>query len=193
VPQVRKAAKPFADDAIAQLALAEAEFDARNYSAAEAAADRAIAADSKLADALIYKGRARMALAQKAQDTDTATWQDVRKWFAMANRLDPDDPEPLILFYMTFPASGQAPSANSVVGLNRAHELAPQDRNLRMLTAFQYLVDGKATEARNLLTLVAYDPHADKQATTATGILDKLDQEGAAAALELLKKDGLRW
>jgi tetratricopeptide (TPR) repeat protein len=98
---------------MAQATLAEAEYDAGNYKEAEAAADRAIAADPKLIDGLIYKAMARMALVEEDKAAGPAQWAQVRKLIAAANRLDPDDPEPLMLFYRSFSAEGREPTKNA--------------------------------------------------------------------------------
>jgi len=189
---IRKAAAPFPSDAIAQAALAEAEFDGSNYAAAEVAADRAIAADPKLVDAYLYKGRAQIAAARRAGIIDRQRWTQVRQWFMTASRIDPEDPEPLVLLYLTFAASGQEPTENVVAGLYRARELAPQDHNLPVLAAYQYLADGKAEQARRMLTLVASDPHTGEIATRIGAVLEKLEQGGTAAALAAFSEDDLR-
>jgi tetratricopeptide (TPR) repeat protein len=190
VPLARAAAGPYPNDAFAQVTLAEAEYDAGNLKEAEAAADRAIAADPKSVEALVYKGRARMALAVEAEAADPKVWADVRHWFRAANRLDPEDPEPLMLFYASFGASGAKPTANAAAGLAYALTLAPQDHGLRWMTAHQHLQDGKAKEARAALAPLAFDPHGGESAKQASSIVAKLDAEGAAAALAAWEKFG---
>lgn len=189
VPQMRKAAAPFPGDAVAQVTLAEAEYDAGNLKEAEEAADRAMAADPRLIDAYLYKGRVLMARALKAEDKDEETWRAIRKWFVSANRIDGNDPEPLVLYYSSFAAAGQTPTANAVVGLNHAYALAPQDRGLRLLAARQFLADGKADEARGALALIAYDPHAGGLASAATLVLETLAAKGTAEALKIFDED----
>ncbi len=184
VPLARKAAAPYPDDSFAQVTLAEAEFDAGNYAEAEAAADRALKTDPKYVEALIYKGRARMALASAASKSDAGTWKDVRKWFVAANRAEPEDPEPLMLFYTSFLAEGVRPTANAAIGLERALELAPQDSSLRWMVAQQHLRDGKAAEARAALAPVAFDPHGGKAGELASKVIAALDGKGVKAALE---------
>jgi tetratricopeptide (TPR) repeat protein len=186
--QMRAAAVPFANDAAVQAALAEAEFDTKNFDAALAAAERALAVAPEHIDALLYKGRSLARRAQQAGAKDDETWREIRKWFLSANRVDPEDPRPLIYFYESFAASGATPTANAVAGLNRALELAPQDKALRMQVALQSLVDGKVAQARQSLVLVAANAHAGELGTKAGAILEKLDQQGATAALELLGK-----
>ena len=184
VPLVRKAAAPYPNDVLARVTLAEAEYDARNFAEAEAAADRAIAADPKAVEALIYKGKALMGAAAGSGKRDAATWKEVRKWFLAANKVEPNDPEPLMLYYESVLAAGMRPTANAALGLEQALEFAPQDVNLRMMMAQQHLQDGKAAQARAALAPVAFAPHGGAAATIAAAIIAKLDAGGVKAALE---------
>ena len=189
--RVREAAARFPADAMAQTTLAEAEYDAENYREAEAAADRALAADAQATEALLFKGRARMKLALASRSTDPAAWKEVRKWFTAANRIEPDDPEPLILFYESFAAAGQQPTANASLGLERALELAPQDARLRMMAAHQFLRDGRSADARAALAPVAFNPHGGGAADDARRIVATLDAGGVKAALEAWRNPGV--
>lgn len=192
VPKARAAAAPYPDDVSAQTALAEAEFDAGNLAEAEAAADRALAVDPKSVDALICKGRARMMLAERVASQDPTVWREVRRWLGAANRADPTNPEPLMLFYMSFAAAGSRPTDNAVAGLLAAFSFAPQDRTLRMMVAHQHLVDGKAVEARAALGPIAFDPHAGELADAASAVIGAIDQGGAEAALAVWHEQGKR-
>jgi tetratricopeptide (TPR) repeat protein len=187
LPLVRKAAAPFPNDPAVQATLAEAEYDAGNYAEAEAAADRAIASNPRHVDALIYKGRAKMALASASKSADAAAWKEVRKWLVAANRADPEDPEPLILFYSSFRAQGIKPTANAAIGLEEALRLAPQDQPLRMMAAFQYLADNKPAEARAALAPVAFAPHGGGMAKVASAVIAKIDSGAGKAALDALR------
>lgn len=191
----RKAAAPYPTDVLVQTTLAEAEFDAGNHAEAEAAADRALKTDPHATEALIYKGRARMAIVSAAEKKDAAAWRDVRKWFLAANKIDPEDPEPLMLFYMSFNEAGERPTANAALALARALELAPQDRSLRWMVAQQHLRDGKGPEARITLAPLAFDPHGGKGSEMASNLLALIDSKGAKDALEewgkvVLEEDG---
>jgi tetratricopeptide (TPR) repeat protein len=181
-PLMRNAAEPFPGDAFAQVALAEAGFDAEEYGTAEAAAARAMAANPDLVDAILYKGRAQMATAWRDGVTDPPRWQAVRELFAKAHRLDPTDAVPLILTYLTFEASRQKAPEAAVAGLHRARQMRPHDRDLQMLAAYQYLTDRKLEPARQLLLLIAAGTDAD--ALGARKVLEKLEQGAIAAALE---------
>ena len=184
----RKIAVAFPDSAAVQIALAEAELDARNLIEAAKAADRAVALDPKSGDALIFKGRVKMESAIAAKATDSATWSDIRKSFVAANHIEPDDPEPLMLFYQSFQAQGKTPSANAVSGLMQALAMAPQDMQLRITAGYQLLVDGKVKEARQTLVPVAFDPHGGKVAEDARAVVIAMDKTGRDEALRLWNK-----
>jgi hypothetical protein len=190
VQQARLLAAPFPNDRGAQEALAEAEYDAGNDDLAEAAADRvlAVAPDDRVA--LEYKGRARLRRARKAKISDPKIWSDARGWLVKANRQEPDDAAPLLYFYESFLLQGVAPTANAVIGLERAYVLAPEDKRLTLLLARQYLRDDKLKEARAVLAPLAYDPHAapDNRFVQLIALIDKDDK--AALAAQLKTDDG---
>jgi hypothetical protein len=112
--QARAVAAQYPDDPFVERELAEAEFDEHNYAASEQAADRALSADPKLAKALIYKGRAEMMLADSSPKAD---WEAIRRNFLAANKLDTEDPEPLLLYYESFGKSGRRPTPNAIAGI----------------------------------------------------------------------------
>ncbi|HYJ82282.1 MAG TPA: hypothetical protein VEW26_05490 [Allosphingosinicella sp.] len=180
---MRKAAAPWPDDPAVQAALAEAEFDAGNFDAADAAAARAIAADPKNVDALTYRARVAFERAVTSKGDESA-WKAVRRLIGQANRADPNHPQPLILYYQSFIAQGIAPTPLAVSGLLQAFALAPQDVGLRLNAARQLLVDGKAAEARRALAPIAFDPHGGELGQAVVAVIAKLDSSGAKAALE---------
>lgn len=175
LPEAQKRAAPFPADPGAQEVLAEAEFDAGNWAAAEAAADRALAADPKRLQALIYKGRSVMRRTVEAKATDDAAWGEVRRWFIRANKVDPNAAEPLMRFYQIFVARDQKPTANAALGLYRAFELSPQAAELRVLAARQLLFDDKPADARQTLLPLAYDPHGSPGSKLAGLIVAAID------------------
>ena len=110
-----------------------------------------------------------------------------RKWFSYANKIDPEDPEPLMEFYMSFAYAGVRPTANAIAALHYASDLAPQDGGLRINSAMQYLRDGKLKEARAALIPIAYDPHGRQNAAAARSmivLIDAGDAKGAEHAAE---------
>ncbi len=182
---IRAVAAKHSADALAQATLAEAEFDAAAYPAAEAAADRALVANPQSVEAMIYKGRA--ILEQASTDVKGKTFAEARSWFTRANKIDSEDPEPLMLFHSGYARESGRPSANAVAALHYASDLAPQDIGLRMQSAYQYLRDGKLPEARKALVPVAFDPHggsASKSAQASIAKIDAGDGKGAQSAME---------
>lgn len=173
VIEARRLAGPFADDPDVQVLLAETEHDAGNYDAAEAAADRALAARPGFLDALLYKGRIRMRRLSVAKVNDAAQWREARSWLIRANHEDSDRAGPLLLYYNSFAQAGESPTPSAVAGLYRAFELVPQDRSLRIITVMQYLRDGKPKEARALLLpIISRSAPATDRLTSLLALID---------------------
>lgn len=183
--QVRGVAARHPADPLVQVTLAETEFRAGQYVAAEAAADRALANDPRLIEAMIYKGQAIMERA--AVGEKDATFAMARAWFQKANKLDPEDPEPLMLFHRAQVRDTGRPTANGIAALHYAANLAPQDFGLRLQSAYQYLRDGKPGEARKTLVPVAYSPHGGSASGAARAAIERIDagdSKGAEKAMQ---------
>jgi tetratricopeptide (TPR) repeat protein len=182
--RARKLAEPYPADAFAQGTLAEAEYDAENFQAADAAADRALAADPENVHALIYKGRSEMELAKKSGNAD---WSKIRSWFAKANRRDTENAEPLMLYYDSFVKAGMRPSESATRGLFYALVLAPQDVELRLMAVRQRLLDGQSVEAKQALIPLAYDPHESRSRDTAEQVMKEIEASKTPAAVALIE------
>lgn len=181
--EVRRVQQTYPGDPLVEVTLAEAELDAGHAKAAEAAADRALAADPRNTEAMIYKGRALMARATEGDSIDRKLVEDARNWFLKANKLDTEDPEPLMEYYNSFIAAGSQPTANAIAALHYASNLAPQDASLRINSGLQYLRDGDLKKARQTLAPVAYDPHGGGAAAIARDIVARI-ASGDTAGLE---------
>lgn len=177
----RRLATPYPNDAAAQNELAEAECDASRFIACGAAAQRAIAADRRSVHAQLYEGLALAGIATAAHTTDAKTWAGIRAYFLAANRLDTEDPEPLILFYTSFLQADQTPTRNADAGLLYAYALAPHDLALRYMAARVLLQQGDGAGARKAIAPLAYSPHGG--GGDAAELLAILDNKGVAAAL----------
>lgn len=185
LPQIRSAASRFPGDEFVQLTLARVEIEAGNADRAEAAADRALLANPRNSQAMIYKGRAVGERGGEAADDGQrqALFQQARNLFIAANQIDVEDPEPLYEFYRSFLLEGVRPTDNAISALHYAAELAPQDVNLRMNSALAYLQEGKVKEARARLQPVAFSPHASGASKAARAMIAKIDSGDAAAAI----------
>ncbi len=169
----RRLAAAFPADPQTAMILASAEIYNEDFVAGDAAADRAIALNPGSAEALILKARA---LAGRARAGDKAvTFANVRGAANRANRLDPENPEPLVLFYRSFLEEKIAPTANAIAALHYAADLAPHDMGLRLDSARQYLAVGKPVEARKRLVPLAYNPHGGKLAEEAQALIARID------------------
>ncbi|HXC75076.1 MAG TPA: hypothetical protein VN640_10425 [Sphingomicrobium sp.] len=182
--QVRAIAARYPGDVLVETTLAEAELDGDNAAAAEAAADRAVKSDPRNTEALVLKGRAMAERAEKLEDPARHDlFEKARDTFIAANKLDLEDPEPLMEFYKAFLAEGVRPNANALAALHYASDLAPQDLGMRLNSAMAYLAEGKLKEARATLIPVAYSPHAGQAAAIATSMMRKIDAGDAKGAL----------
>lgn len=183
--RARKVAAEFPDHPAVQAITAETENNARNYTAAIAAADRALALDPSNGAAFIQKSRALLELAKNSPAA--ADWDSIRRLLARANHLDTEDPEPLMLFYQTYADAGAAPTPSAVSGLLYAVVLAPQDEKLRMMAVRQLLVDGRVAEAKVHFMPIAVDPHSSDVGDTADEILEAIDTSQVDKALAFIE------
>ena len=170
------------NDPLMAMILAAAELYNDNFVAADAAADRAVALNSNSAEALILKGRAVIGRVRSGDKAVTVA--NARGWFNRANRLDPENPEPLVAFYSSFIDERAAPTTNAVAALHYASALAPHDMSLRMISARRHLNDGKSVEARKALVPLAYNPHGGtlgEEARRLIGLIDSGQSTAAAA------------
>jgi tetratricopeptide (TPR) repeat protein len=181
--QARQIEGRYPGDELVETTLAEAELDASHYQSAEAAANRAIKANPRSPEALLLKGRAMLERAAVAEGDQTALFAEARKTFIAANKIDAEDPEPLLDFYQAYVREGVRPTANAIDALHYASNLAPQDVGVRMNSALAYLNEGKTKEARETLVPVAYSPHGGGASAAARRVIARIDAgEGKEAA-----------
>jgi hypothetical protein len=196
-PQVaamaRAAAAPFPNDAVVQNELAEAEYDAKNYVAAEAAAGRALAGDPKSVHAALYRGMALEAIATDAKSKDAAQWGTVRRWYIAANKIDPENAEALIRFYESYDAQGIKASKNAADGLLYAYALAPFSTEARLDAGRVYLQRGDAAKAKQALLPVTLGEATGEEIDKLRAVVATIDKEGSAPALAQLDKLRAEW
>ena len=183
--EVRQVNARFPGDELVLATLAEAEFDSGHPEASLAAAEAALKLNPKNTEAMIYKGRAiqRRAEAADEESKRAALFDHARNAFLAANKIDSEDPEPLLLFYREYLSEGRRPSANAIEALHYASDLVPQDLGLRMNSGMQYLRDGDLKSARQTLILIAYSPHAGKMGEIARKVIARIDAGDAKGAM----------
>jgi tetratricopeptide (TPR) repeat protein len=188
VTKIREIAARHPRDAVVQVTLAEAEHDVGNFQAARTAAEAAAKADPRMVEAQTFKGRALAELAMK--DDKTASFSAAREAYLAANKIDPEDPEPLYLFFDSFRQEGKRPTANAISALHYASVLAPQDGGVRATSAIAYMNEGKLIDARRELVPIAFNPHGGKFAEQARAAIERLDAKDRKGAFEALARGG---
>jgi hypothetical protein len=124
---------------------------------------------------------------QEAKENRAAAdWDDIRGWFIRANHVDPENPEPLMLFYQSYQEAGVTPTASAVKGMLYALVLAPQDDELRLMAVRQLLADGRVAEARTDFAPLAFNPHAREFHDTAQDILIAIEASDPARGMSLI-------
>ena len=186
--KVRDIAKRYPNDLLVLRTLAEAEFDAKNFDESLAAADAALKIDPRSTEAIIYKGRATLAKAKKANDA--ALFSEARKQFLAANRLDPEDPEPLYLYYRTYRAANVQAPKQAVEALHYASVLAPRDYYPAIQLVTEHLRQNNLKAAAEALKPLAYLPHLGQtRQNDALKVLQLIDSGKGSEALALAQKE----
>lgn len=186
--KVRPIANRYPTDPLVQRTLAEAEFDAENYDESIAAAEAALRIAPKSTEALIYKGRSLLAKAKKANDA--ALFAEARKEFLAANKLDPEDPEPLYLYYRTYRAANTTAPEPAIEALQYATILAPRDYYPAIQLVTEHLRQNNLKAAAAALKPLAYLPHAGQsRQNEALKVLQLIDAGNGPGALALAQKE----
>lgn len=185
--QARAIAARFPRDPAVLTVLAEAERSAGNDREAVTAADAAIALDPVGVDAYLQKGLALFEIAEGSRDP--AAFAKARETFAAVTEREPDHPLPLVYFFRSYLAQGEVPPPLAMQRMQRAVDLAPFDRGLRMSLAREQVRQGHAASARANLLPLANDPHGGARSAEARSLLasltatpDAVQESGAAKA-----------
>jgi tetratricopeptide (TPR) repeat protein len=188
----RDVARKYPNSYPAQLALAEAEFDAEHLEASEAAADRAVQLQPEGIDGLIAKGKAMVERGKKAKDKTLLAQS--RTWLAKAHDVDPHHPAPLLYNYLSYYYAGEQEPEGALVGLEQAYLAAPHYADLRLILSRQLLSEKKGDLARDILLPLALDPHVSKTRKNLHGVIDlidakKVDEAYTALATEMAREE----
>ena len=186
--KVRDVATRYPNDPLVERTLAEVEFDAKNYDQGLAAAEAVLKLEPKSTEAIIWKGRNLLAKAKKANDA--ALFSEARKQFLAANKLDPEDPEPLYLYYRTYRAANVQAPKPAVDALRYATVLAPRDYYPAIQLVTENLRQNNLKAAAEALKPLAYLPHLGQtRQNDALAVLKLIEAGNGPEALALAQKE----
>lgn len=190
--RVEAAAAQFPDGPEAQMLAAEVDLDAGLLDPAERAARRAVALAPGNARARYFLGAVELERAEKTDGDKRTTLAAAGKADVLAaNRLDPDDPLPLIGFYRSFGAAGRAAPEAGRNALMAAVQIVPQDGNTRLMLVRDLLGRGDKPHAIILLKPLAYDVHGGGGSALALKMLDILEGRATGDPLAVrVSEDG---
>ena len=171
---VKSIAGRFPDDDYAHLVLGLAEAQCGDPAAALRILEPLTEKESVKRRALLAVAAVRMNEKSEDRAVRLASIRAARKAALEANKLMPEDPAALLLFYKSQLAEGKGATANAIQGLNRAFENSPQNYQTRMLLAQEALRHGERDGAIAVLTPVAYEPHGGKASQTARKLIEEL-------------------
>lgn len=192
---VRRKASAFGDDPHALGILARAELAAKNYPAADAAAERLV---QRAPDAILGWLVRSWAAAEQAA-ADPAQGKKAREFAVRAATLDSADPRPKLVYYRSYAKAGQEAPEMAIIALEEAFTSAGSDVGYRILLARQLLVENRLGDAKTVLLPIAFRGHnqGDDDSGDDKPSVDKLlqlvtdaDRDGALAMIDkLLKPD----
>ncbi len=142
-----------------ELARDSEEDDAEpDFSAAEAAFERAIATDPGHAHANVFKAMILIDRLADAGDYDSEEWDAARAHILAANKTDPYDPLPLYHYAQSFARQGRRDPQTSAA-YETAFSFAPEASEVRVAHAMQLASNGRYGEAIRLVQILANNPH----------------------------------
>jgi hypothetical protein len=188
---VRRKSREFGDDPHALGLLARAELEAKNYPAADAAAERLV---QRAPDAILgWLVRSQAAVEQAT--TDPARARAAREFAVRASELDRADPRPKLAYYYSYVRAGQEAPEVAIIALEEAFATAGSDAGYRILLARQLLIEDRLGDAKTVLLPIAFrghnqgedgggddDPSTDKLMR----LVNAADRDGALAMIDKL-------
>lgn len=157
--------------------------------AAEAAVDRALAADPSLPRANALKAELAFYRLRESGDDTPASWRAARALLVKANAADTEDPVPLYNWYQSYAIQGKEPSKVARDALEKAFSLQPEVAEVRATFAIDLARQDKFDQALRLARLMANDPHNPeygqhvlKQIEAMRSITEKVKENEAKAA-----------
>lgn len=165
----------YANDPHAWTVKAHAECMAKNYTACQSSADRALVLKSDDWRAQLRKAQALVGLASQAEDgARVALAKDGRKWALQANKNNPTAHEPLLVYYESFGAERKMAPANAIDSLNQVVETIPQISETRLMLGRELIARKQIPAARKVLQPLAFSPHESVEQAMAQALLDQI-------------------
>ena len=194
---LRSKADLTADSVIVAMTVAEAEYDAEDYDAAERAAQRALDIDPMHSKAHLYLGRIDAAKAEDMHDEEAGSgatlFDEARAHFLDAYAADKHDPLPLFEYYQSFKDADQAPNNQALVALETAYVMAPYDRSIRATLVRQLASEGKAGLAADLMTPIVFAPHGNEDIGKLREAMEKLRSGEEEEGLAMIEEQFREW
>ena len=172
---LRKDAARYRANLEAQLLLAEAECRSGHGAECAEAADRALALAPQNSDALAWMGAGQMQLALAGPASDRAVrLKTARATIARANRIDTENPLPLLLYYRSFADAGENAPDVAIEGLAKAVDTVPAAPGPRVLLGEALAKRGETVAARRALLPVAMGAYDSPEKVQAQALLASL-------------------
>lgn len=179
--RLRSAAAKWSGELGAQLLLAEAECRSGNAAGAIVAVRRAEALAPAEPRVLVWKGTAMILQADTLAGSERSNMVAAgRKLILAANRADNDAVEPLLAYYRSFAATGEAPGPHAIEALQRAWEEVPAAPETRLALAQAAAVKGASAIAQAIILPVAAGPYDSPERPAAQALLSSI-RDGASA------------
>ncbi len=137
--------------------------DRYNFDATRSALENALSLNENHVLANVLMGDLLLEPFDHTENPDPEGWNAARKYYQIANRIDPLHPLPLFRFASTYLRAGeQHPQVGSA--LEEAFYGAPESQELRFALASHHVGEGEYDKAVNLLKVIAGSPHSGQGA-----------------------------
>lgn len=171
--RLRREAGHYRTNLEAQLLLAEAECRSGNAAQCVGAADQALAIEPDNSDALAWKGTGQVQLALAAPDR-ASQLKAARATIARANRINTENPLPLLAYYRSYADAGEPAPDVAIEGLRKAIEIVPAAPGPRLMLGEALARRGDPGAARRALIPVANSAYDSPEAQKARTLLATL-------------------
>lgn len=181
--RLRSAATKWSGELGAQLLLAEAECRSGNAAGAMVAVRRAEALAPADPHVLVWKGTAMILQADALTGAERSNMVAAgRKLILAANKADNEAVEPLLAYYRSFAATGEAPGAHAIEALQRAWEEVPAAPETRLALAQAVAAEGPPAIAQAIILPVAAGPYDSPERPAAQALLSSIRNRASAGS-----------